>query len=444
MNTNNDNPVKVPTMVQQTFHKSMFQRNRSNSVGTTPKEVLFTKKPNDRKPTNPKSWQKDQVPKTKRKRTNNSPEAQDKVTKITKVALAIPTHNQFDDLDLVNNADNSEKPVEKPQPRPPKPEGIYVTGVMNIQLLKELMAEITDTSKFTLHTMRCGHIVKVMPNDIDTYKKIREEFINRDVKHYTYKLKCERAYRVILRGLHASENTETIKEELEELGHKVRQVVNVLHKTTKEPLSVFYVDLEPNANNKEIFKVDKLNYMKVSFEAPYIKKEILQCKRCQRFGHTKNQCFRPFRCVKCGEEHPTNTCNKAPDIAATCANCQEKHPASYKGCKKYQQYKELRSKTKQDSTKNKQHQKSGKDTKEEDEKVQHQQDSNNNGYTYAKAASMKAPYNATKNNPQINDANLVGLLDSMFDRFQKLISNMLDNMMDRMIQLIAHLIPKCP
>lgn len=36
--------------------------------------------------------------------------------------------------------------------------------------------------------------------------------------------------------------------------------------------------------------------MKVTFEVPYKKKEILKCKRCQGFGHSKNQCFRlrPF------------------------------------------------------------------------------------------------------------------------------------------------------
>ncbi|GBP60527.1 RNA-directed DNA polymerase from mobile element jockey [Eumeta japonica] len=56
-----------------------------------------------------------------------------------------------------------------------------------------------------------------MPADIDTYKSIRANFIEKDVSHYTYKLKSERAYRVVLRGLHSSEDTESIKQELYEL-----------------------------------------------------------------------------------------------------------------------------------------------------------------------------------------------------------------------------------
>ena len=108
-------------------------------------------------------------------------------------------------------------------------------------------------------------------------------------------LKSERAFRVVLRGLHSSEDTSCIAEDLMRLGHSVRQIVNVRHRTTKEALPLFYIDLEPNHNNKEIYKIKTINYTKVSFEAPYKKKEVLQCKRCQRFGHSKNQCNRPFR-----------------------------------------------------------------------------------------------------------------------------------------------------
>lgn len=84
--------------------------------------------------------------------------------------------------------------------------------------------------------LRSGHIIKLMPNDIHIYKTIREQFMTNNVAHYTYQLKCERAYRVVLRGLHSTEDTSLIKQELKEQGHEVRQIVNVLHRTTKEAL----------------------------------------------------------------------------------------------------------------------------------------------------------------------------------------------------------------
>ncbi|KAJ8708944.1 hypothetical protein PYW07_013548 [Mythimna separata] len=297
-------------------------------------------------------------------------------------------------------------------------------------------------------TLKSGHIVKIMPTDIDTYKIIRENFTTNNISHYTYKLKSERPYRVVLRGLHSSQDIDDIKHALNEIGHEVRQIVNVKHRETKEPLPLFYVDLEPKTNNKDIFKVEKLDYMKVTFEAPYRKKEVLQCKRCQRFGHTKNQCCRPYRCVKCGETHPSNECAKPSDTEATCANCQEKHPSSYKGCQKYKQYRELILKPKQ---------KSGtKTTQKSTERKQEIPINNKNQQGINQQKTSTRTYaDITKNRdyPKIrpensyysnNPDNIVNVLDTMFDRFQNIMSNMLDNMMDRMIQLITQIIQKCP
>lgn len=83
----------------------------------------------------------------------------------------------------------------------------------------------------------------------------------------------------MIRGLHATENIELIKEELQTQGHEIRQIVNVLHRATKEKLPLYFVDLEPHANNKDIFNIKHINYVKVTIEAPYKKKEILQCRR---------------------------------------------------------------------------------------------------------------------------------------------------------------------
>uniref|UniRef100_A0A1B0DM52 Pre-C2HC domain-containing protein n=1 Tax=Phlebotomus papatasi TaxID=29031 RepID=A0A1B0DM52_PHLPP len=71
----------------------------------------------------------------------------------------------------------------------------------------------------------------------------------------------------------------------------------------------------------------------VQFEAPHVKKEIVQCKNCQYFGHTKSYCNRKPKCVKCAGNHLTEACLKVRnDGAAKCSNCNGDHPASYRGC----------------------------------------------------------------------------------------------------------------
>lgn len=229
------------------------------------------------------------------------------------------------------------------------------------------------------------------------------------------------------------------------IGHEVRQIVNIRHRATKEPLPVFYVDLEPKPNNKAIFDVKYLNNMKITFETPYKKKEIIQCKRCQRFGHSKNQCFRPYRCVKCGSAHPTTTCTKKPETEATCANCDEKHPASYKGCKAYKQYRERILKV---------------DSNSKEKPMPHNikitnpdthQDSKSNRTvnqnftkTYSEATKTKGQY--TQQDTKNNLSELTNLMDIMFEKLQHsmltMMEKIMDKMMDRMVQLVSSLLKK--
>jgi hypothetical protein len=65
-------------------------------------------------------------------------------------------------------------------------------------------------------------------------------------------MKQERAYRIVIRKLHYSTTIAQITAELEKQGHKVRNILNVKHRITKEPLSLFFIDLEPKENNKGI------------------------------------------------------------------------------------------------------------------------------------------------------------------------------------------------
>ena len=117
---------------------------------------------------------------------------------------------------------------------------------------------------------------------------------------------------MVLRNLHHSIPSNEIQAEFETLVHKVRNELNIRHRVTKEPLPLYFVDLEPQNNKKSIYDLQSLCNMKIAVEAPWKKKHIVQCTRCQSYGHTKSYCSRPYVCVKCGGEHNTNLCTKKP------------------------------------------------------------------------------------------------------------------------------------
>lgn len=113
--------------------------------------------------------------------------------------------------------------------------------------------------------------------------------------------------------------------------------MNVVHHATKTPLNLFFVDLEPAKNNKDIFDLKYIHNMKIAVEPPRKSTNIVQCTRCQLYNHTKSYCTRPFSCVKCGRGHSSTSCTKSRDLPAKCALCEGPHPANYKGCTVYKE-----------------------------------------------------------------------------------------------------------
>jgi hypothetical protein len=139
--------------------------------------------------------------------------------------------------------------------------------------------------------------------------------------------------------MHYSTAPADIKTEIEKLGHQITNIWNITQYRTKLPLSMFYVELKPAPNNKDIFLVEYLQQCKIKFEPPKHKREIAQCANCQRYGHTKNYCPLKLRCVKCACDHSTHRKDRSKDVK--CVLCGGNRPANYKG---YTVYKELQQK----------------------------------------------------------------------------------------------------
>ena len=170
----------------------------------------------------------------------------------------------------------------------------------------------------------------------ETYRKRVKYFKEDNIFYHTYQLKEERAYRIVIKYLHHSTNTEDIRQELSELGHNVRNVINAQHRTIKEQLKLFFVDLETVENNKEIYNIKALQNKIIQIEPLRVKKNnIIQCMGCQQYGHTKSYCNKPFMCVKCGGTHNSKECKKNKETPAKCALCEGNHPVNYNGCEHY-------------------------------------------------------------------------------------------------------------
>ena len=190
-----------------------------------------------------------------------------------------------------------------------RPPPIFIQGVLSFAGLVRILEKILATAKFSTVTLP-NDVVKVITHDVEDYRLLVRELRKLDVKFYTFQLKAERALKVVIRNIHPSVSPNEIKQALDDLGYNCRSVTNTRHWRSKEPLPLFFIDLEPDEKSKEIYKLETLLHSRIKVESPRPQRTIVQCHRCQQYGHTKTYCRLPAICVKCGEEHTSNCCAK--------------------------------------------------------------------------------------------------------------------------------------
>ena len=73
--------------------------------------------------------------------------------------------------------------------------------------------------------------------------------------------------------------------------------------------------------------------------------DLIRCYRCQGYGHKANRCNYRQKCPICSKNHEYEHCPAKNDNReyqrAVCPNCNGNHPASYKGCSKYTEAKDI-------------------------------------------------------------------------------------------------------
>ena len=307
--------INIPQTHQQT-NQHLLQQSTSkllpteddsdNDIGEMPETEMES--------TNKQPWQ---VLK-KRKRNKTSPE----VTQV-RVPFQIKTQNRFEkftqpsEVDIPFNRTNITPTNPEDTTINHKPPPIFIYGVTNYNKMVEYLTTAVKEEQYYCKTQSNGTI-RVNTSTSDSYRRLIKLLQHDNIVYHTYQLREERAYRVVIRYLHPSIPAEAIKQEIVKHGHTVRNVTNILHRATKEPLPMHFVDLEPKENNKTIYNIDFICNTIITVEAPRKKNIISQCTRCQNYRHTKTYCTRPFMCVKCGGDHNTTICRKDSNTPATC------------------------------------------------------------------------------------------------------------------------------
>ncbi|KAF0740723.1 Uncharacterized protein FWK35_00023125 [Aphis craccivora] len=176
-----------------------------------------------------------------------------------------------------------------------------------------------------MKTLANGEI-KILTGDEHQFRRTIKVLEEQKVEYHRYQLKTEKKFREVIRGLHPETDPCDIKNELSELGHHVHTLTNIKIKKKNNPnnkfsdrtivrLLLFFVDLEPQANNKDIYEIKNLCYHIIKVESPRKKKRSATVQKLPNIWSHSKLLFQ--------------------NTKAKSANCGEGHTANWKGCITY-------------------------------------------------------------------------------------------------------------
>jgi Arginine methyltransferase-interacting protein, contains RING Zn-finger len=192
--------------------------------------------------------------------------------------------------------------------------------------------------------------LKIRPESKSDHHNIVVFLKGKGVEYFTFNPNPEQNMRFVLRGLPPNTESDEVVAGLREKGIEVshaRQikrnaVIDGVRTVTLLPLWVITVLKTEENITKLKATTGILNFLVRIQDYKTATNKIIQCFRCQNFGHKAEFCNIAEKCVKCAGDHSSRTCPKEFEEPARCANCNGQHSANYLGCPEVKKYQERR------------------------------------------------------------------------------------------------------
>lgn len=192
------------------------------------------------------------------------------------------------------------------------------------------------TSDFKITSAKdMNNRIKIYPETPDDHRKITKILDQHNQEYYSINIEDEQLFKVVIKGLPTFIDTNDIKDEIEQTGITITKIDRMYKKLpdgTKNFYNSILVQLPKNASNRKIYNITQLQSMIVTIEPKHSYATIVQCHRCQRFGHNHRGCKMTPRCHRCAEDHHFTECKKSTQTPAKCCNCGQAHPANAPIC----------------------------------------------------------------------------------------------------------------
>lgn len=276
------------------------------------------------------------------KRKANTPSPTYKRKQTRKLNDNQSEHESAKESDMEEDTSTNKRDFIKPKKNARLPPFI-VTDLVNFRWeeFRKLMNESEHANHYIGKFIEKDTKLNIKVRTTEAYVFVQNLLQSSNAKFYSFQIPAKRDIRVVIKNIPYKTSVDTIANELIAKGYHEPKVTQMKKRLDGKlvPLSVFIVNLPRTENNKKIYELDNLTNLKVKVDEFKRKGGPIQCFRCQGFGHGQTTCSLPPKCVKCAENHFSNQCDKAKRgerlDEPKCANCNQKHPASFRQCPVY-------------------------------------------------------------------------------------------------------------
>ncbi|KAL1116422.1 hypothetical protein AAG570_004896 [Ranatra chinensis] len=237
----------------------------------------------------------------------------------------VPVSNSFE---LLANA---------PEIVPDAPKKEFVPPIVLNGKPANITQFITDTRKVTEHDIRVrsnGRNTKIIVASRKDYQKVYDLYKERNVQFFSFAFKDDHLKRFVLHDLPETFTPEVILAELKRAIpsiNSVSQMTKKLENGSTRKLPLFIVTAKKDVTIQSFSQVRAIFYHEYKVEKFRSGgTNVVQCYKCQNFGHTNRFCNMPERCVRCGQAHSAKECK---ETILKCPNCSENHSAGSLNCK---------------------------------------------------------------------------------------------------------------
>ncbi|GJQ79607.1 hypothetical protein Trydic_g16449 [Trypoxylus dichotomus] len=199
----------------------------------------------------------------------------------------------------------------KPVPNHPKAKDARVPPVILREKARWMAvnAELSQQGVRTTKLVNTNVGIRIQLASAADYRQLVRIVFKLKMQYHSYHLTEEKPLKVVIRG---------VSEEITE---------DEVAGAARRPTPLIFVQLTKSGEAKKIISVSHVCGMNVTVESKRVNKDqVIQCHRCQLYGHGQRNRHAAAVCVKFAGWHQTAEYTKPRDVPAKCALCSARTP----------------------------------------------------------------------------------------------------------------------